>query len=118
MGDGVFIHITAGPEDPHRALMGLQMAQMMSENHDVLVYCDLQGVNLLSKSSMDVIHSSFPSSHTQIQLLLGKGVPILACPGCLKAAGLRSGDLREGVEVARKDAFFNFTQGRILSLDY
>jgi hypothetical protein len=36
--DGVFIHITHGTDDPHRVLMALNMARMMSPNHPVLVY--------------------------------------------------------------------------------
>jgi hypothetical protein len=37
---------------------------------------------------------------------------------CLKAANHQLEDLREGVKLAQKEAFFNFTQGRILSLNY
>ncbi len=37
---------------------------------------------------------------------------------CLKAANHQPEDLIKGVKLAEKEAFFNFTQGRILSLDY
>jgi hypothetical protein len=30
--DGVFVHISHGPDDPHRVLMGLQMARIMAED--------------------------------------------------------------------------------------
>jgi hypothetical protein len=33
-------------------------------------------------------------------------------------AGVNSDDLLPGVTVARKDRFFSFTSGRILSIDY
>jgi hypothetical protein len=33
-------------------------------------------------------------------------------------AGFKPEDLMEGVQVAQKDIFFNFTKGRILTLDY
>jgi hypothetical protein len=36
----------------------------------------------------------------------------------LKAAGRTPADLMPGVKVADKDAFFSFTRGRILTLDY
>jgi hypothetical protein len=42
----------------------------------------------------------------------------LACPGCLKAAGKTESDLMEGVKIADKEMFFNFTTGRILTIDY
>jgi hypothetical protein len=42
----------------------------------------------------------------------------MACPTCLKAAGKTPEDLAEGISVADKDKFFNFTKGRILSIDY
>lgn len=47
-----------------------------------------------------------------------KGIDIMACPGCLKAAGKSADDLMEGVMVADKEKFFNFTDGRILTIDY
>jgi len=40
------------------------------------------------------------------------------CPGCLEAAGHKPEDVMEGVRIAQKDQFFDFTEGRILTLDY
>jgi hypothetical protein len=45
-------------------------------------------------------------------------VGVYACPTCLKIAGFTPKDLMEGVQVAQKDKFFNFTKGRIITLDY
>lgn len=50
--------------------------------------------------------------------LIEMGITIFACPGCLKAAGKTPADLMPGVKVADEDAFFSFTKGRILTLDY
>ncbi len=116
--DGIFLHISHGPEDAHRVLMALNMAVMMAETRDVLLYFDITGVNVVLKDAPDIQFSHFPSSQTQIQKLLEKGVPIMACPGCLKAAGKTPEDLAPGIQVANKEAFFNFTKGRILTLDY
>lgn len=66
----------------------------------------------------EIEHATFPAASVQIQKLLDLGVPLLACPGCLEAAGKSAADLRLGVQVASKDAFFDFTEGRILTLDY
>ena len=116
--DGVFIHITHGSDDVHRLLMGLQMANIMSESRKVLVYFDIQGIEAVLKEAKELNFSHFPGSQSQIQNLLSRGVPLLACPGCLKASGHTPEDLLEGIEIANKDKFFSFTSGRILTLDY
>ncbi len=118
VNDGVFVHISHGGDDVHRLLMGLQMAVLMSEDKDVLVYFDIAGIGAVTKDSEDFTYSHFPSSHTQLKFLLDKGVTVMACPGCMKAAGVTDGDLMDGIQVADKEQFFNFTTGRILTLDY
>jgi len=117
-GDGVFIHITAGIDNPHRVAMALNMATIMSEDKDVILYFDIKGIEVLLKDSPDITYAQFPGSKAQLAALAGKGITIMACPGCLKAAGKTDADLAEGVSVAEKAAFFNFTEGRILTLDY
>jgi predicted peroxiredoxin len=116
--DGVFIHITEGYGDPHRMLMPLKMAVMMSDDKDVLVYMDIHAVELLVKSSKDLNFADFESAHTYIAQLVDKKVGVYACPTCLKIAGFKPEDLMEGIQVAQKDKFFNFTSGRIITLDY
>jgi predicted peroxiredoxin len=116
--DGVFVHISHGSDDVHRLLMGLQMAVLMSEDKDVLVYFDIAGIEAVLKNSEDFTYSHFPSSHTQLKFLLENGVTVMACPGCMKAAGVTTEDLMDGIQVADKDQFFNFTSGRILTIDY
>lgn len=116
--DGVFLHISHGADDVHRLLMGLQMAVLMAEDKDVLVYFDIAGINAVLKDSEDFTYSHFPSSQTQLKTLLDKGVTVMACPGCMKAAGVTAEDLMDGIQVADKERFFNFTAGRILTLDY
>ena len=116
--DGVFIHISHGPEDAHRVLMALKMAEMMAADKDVLVYFDIEGIKAVLNDAPNLEHAQFPKSHEQIVKLGELGVPIFACPGCLQAAGKSADDLRDGVQAANKDAFFGFTEGRILTLDY
>ncbi len=114
--DGMFIHVTN--DDPHRVLMAMNMADMVSADHDVVMYFDIDGVQVLVKDAENITYSHFPGSHEQIKKLTGKGIKIMACPGCLKAAGYTPEDLMEGIDVADKESFFNFTEGRILTLDY
>jgi predicted peroxiredoxin len=116
--DGVFVHVSKGDEDPHAVLMALKMATLMSADRDVLVYFDLKGINVVLKDAKDVTFPTFDSSKSQLKALIDKGVPLYACPGCLKATGKKAEDVMPGVKIAEKDAFFNFTRGRILTLDY
>jgi predicted peroxiredoxin len=116
--DGVFLHISSGSENPQRVLMALKMAELMASDKDVLVYFDIHGIEVVLNEAEDIAHTEFPSAKTQLAALMEIGVPLYACPGCLKAAGKTPDDLSDGIAVANKDAFFNFTEGRILTLDY
>jgi predicted peroxiredoxin len=116
--DGVFIHISSGPDYPQRVLMALKMAEIMSADKDVLVYFDIKGVEVVLKESQDITCTQFPSSKTQLKALIDKGVKVEVCPTCLQVAGKQEKDVMEGVKIANKDDFFNFTKGRILTLDY
>ena len=116
--DGVFIHITESYNDPHRVLMPLKMAAMMAMDKDVLVYMDIHAVELAVKGAKDLNYADFESFQTYIKKLAEMKVGVYACPTCLKIAGFTPEDLMEGVQVAQKDKFFNFTKGRIITLDY
>ena len=116
--DGVFIHLSQGQNDPHRVLMALNMANLMSEDHPVLVYFDIKGIEVVLKDAKDLTSSHFPSLRSQLAKLRENGVLLMACPGCLKAAGKSADDLAPGVQIADKTRFFSFTTGKILTLDY
>jgi predicted peroxiredoxin len=116
--DGVFIHITESYGDAHRVLMPLKMAVMMAEDKDVIVYLDIHAVEFLVKGAEDISHEGFESAHTYIQALVEKNVGVYACPACMQVAGLDPVNLLEGVQTAQKDKFFDFTKGRIITLDY
>jgi predicted peroxiredoxin len=116
--EGVFIHVSTGAEDPHRVLMALRMADVMSADHDVLMYFDIRGIYALLADGPDLSREPFESSHSLIPKLLEAGVEIYACPTCLQVAEKSPADLMPGIEIANKEAFFGFTEGRILSLDY
>lgn len=116
--DGVFIHITESYNDPHRVLMPLKMALIMSKDKDVLVYLDIHAVELVTKTSKDMEFAGFDPLKKMLNDLIAAKVGIYACPTCLKVAGLDPTDLMDGVQAAQKDKFFNFTKGRIITLDY
>ena len=116
--DGLFLHISSGYENPHKVLMALKMANMMSMEQPVLLYFDINGVELLLKTSKEMKYKDFPTLTELLDQLVEKRVTIMACPTCLKIAGFQPEDLRNGVIIAQKDKFFNFTKGRIITLDY
>jgi len=114
----VFIHISHSYDDPHRVVMPLQMATMMAMDKNVLVYFDIKGIEVVLKNAKDINYPTFKSAQTSLKELISKGVTVFACPGCMKAAGKTVDDLIPGVKMAEKEAFFNFTKGRIITLDY
>ncbi len=116
--DGVFIHLSHGPEEPQRVLMALNMAKMMSEDKEVLLYLDIKGVFVVLHDAPDIQFKAFPSSHQLLNELKEKGVQVIVCPGCLKAADKTPEDVQPWVKIASKEKFFNFCDGRIISIDY
>ena len=116
--DGVFIHLKSGPDDAHSVLMALQMAFKMSDDKDVAVYMDIKAVNVFVKDAPDLAVEPFPSARTLLDSLLTRNVPVMVCPGCMQVAGLELENLVDGIRMADKETFFNFTDGRILTLDY
>jgi predicted peroxiredoxin len=83
-----------------------------------LIYLDIDAVKLVTNEAEDVVFEHFTPLKEAIPSLIEKGVEIHACPGCMKVAGIEESQLMEGVKVAQKDRFFNFTDGHIVSLSY
>ncbi len=116
--DGAFIHISKGSADTHDVLMALMLADKFSTSNDVLVFFDKEGIEMVSSAAPNLEMDPFDSSDDIFKRLVDLNVTILACPACMKVAGLEEGDLREGVQMAEKEQFFDFTEGRILTLEY
>ncbi len=116
--DGIFIHLSSGPEAPQRVLMALNMAKMMHADKEVLLYLDIKGVFVVLKDAPDITFKDFPSSLTLLTELKEMGVKVIVCPDCLKAADKTADDIMEWVQIATKEKFFNFCEGKIISLDY
>jgi predicted peroxiredoxin len=116
--DGLFIHISSGYDNPKKVLMALSLANKMAETQDVCLFFDIEGVKLLTKTSEDIIMENYMTLHDALNKLIEQKVIIMACPMCTKAAGINPEDYKEGIIIAEKEKFFDFTKGRILSLDY
>jgi predicted peroxiredoxin len=98
--------------------MALSLADKMAEDKDVMVFFDIEGVEVVMKDSDDITFEAFESSKTLLGKLLANNVLIEVCPMCLKAKGYTMEEVMSGINLAEKDDFFNFTNGRILTLDY
>lgn len=116
--DGVFIHISKGANDTHDVLMALMLADKFSTSNDVCVFFDKDGIDMVTNGAPNLEMDPFDSSDDIIERLVNRGVPILACPACMKVSGKEESDLRNGVTLAEKERFLDFTEGRILTLDY
>ena len=116
--DGAFIHISKGEAHAHDVLMALMLADKFSESHDVLVFLDLDGIEMVTKDAPNLLLDPFDPSDDIFKRLVSRDVTILACPACMKVSGISEDDLRNGIGIAQKEMFFDFTEGRILSLDY
>jgi predicted peroxiredoxin len=116
--DGLFVHVKKGADDPHDVLMALSMADKFSVDHDVLIYFDIDGIEMVTTDAPNLVMEPFGSSDALFTKLVNAGVTIYACPGCMEVHGVKASELRSGVTVAKKEKFFDFTDGRILSIDY
>ncbi|MEW6508015.1 MAG: peroxiredoxin [Bacteroidota bacterium] len=116
--DGVLIHISSGTENPQKVLMGLTMGLKMADDRDVFIFMDIDAVNVVLISSKSLELPKFESSKILIDKILNKGIKIAVCTMCLEAINKTQYDLMKGIKFVNKDDFFDFTQGRILTLNY
>jgi predicted peroxiredoxin len=116
--DGIFIHVSSGYDNPHKTCMALSLAVKMAESKDVSLFFDIEGVKILTKDAKDIQMDDFMTCHGALDTLIQRNVQIMACPMCMAKAEIKPENLREGIIVAEVDKFFNFTKGRILTIDY
>lgn len=116
--DGLFIHLSHGYDDHDRAAMALSLAVKMADSVDVIIFCDMEGVKLLTKTAEHITTDHYMCPLDARDELIKKNITIMACPMCMKKASIKEEDLVEGVIVAEPSKFFGFTKGRILTLDY
>lgn len=98
--------------------MPLSMATMTTSGKDVLICLDIDAVKLVVKNAADIEYGHFTSLKSSLQQLIEMNVGIYASPGCMKAAGIATEDLIEGIRIAEKDKFFDFTKCRIITIYY
>jgi predicted peroxiredoxin len=116
--DGVFIQLSSGVNNPQSVLMALSMALKMSQDHEVLLFMDLQGPEIVLSKAQSLEMKHFDPSKITIQKLIERGVKLVVCPTCLEVMNKTEFDLIKGVKVAAKDDLFDFTKGRFLCFTY
>lgn len=114
----MFIQISSGLANPQGVLMGLTMALRMSEDHEVLIFLDEKGPEIVLSKTQSLEFRKFDPSKILIQKLIDRGVKIEVCSTCLEVLNRTEFDLIKGVKIANKADFFDFTKGRILSFHY
>lgn len=124
--DGLFINIHTGSGDNatnHRLVMALRTAAMAAESgRDVYVLFDTSGIDHVVQGAEDVTFTTEDGTVRSVQTLideaLAAGVTIAACPMCLNSKGYTPEDVKEGIIIHNIDKFFDFTDGRVVSLSY
>jgi predicted peroxiredoxin len=116
--DGVFIQINSGVENPQSVLMALTMALKMSQDHEVLIFLDVNAPEIVLSKTQSLEMKHFDPSKILIQKLVDRGVKLAVCSTCLEAMNKTEFDLIKGVKISSKDDLFDFTKGRFLCFSY
>lgn len=115
----LIVHISAGPDEPHAQMMGLQKALKAKEaGSAVFLFMDVKATNLALQTT-DVTFADFPSSQKLIRSLIDKGVEVYVCPHCLMINGNTMNDVQDGIKELSMDAMMKFSSGgAVTTLDY
>jgi predicted peroxiredoxin len=77
-----------------------QAAMALKSGYKVVVFLNVRGVYLASKSrALDVFSGTGKTAREMLAELMKGGARVIICPMCMKTAGIADADLLEGVEV-------------------
>jgi hypothetical protein len=120
----MILHVKTGTDqsetpEAHAVLMALTQAWKQAEaGRTVLVHFDLEGVQA-AMADTNLSYTSFLDSEELFEMLFTfDNVRVQACPGCVAALGCDISQLREGIQVGSPDSWWEFTEGRTITLDY
>ncbi|WP_432799661.1 hypothetical protein [Poriferisphaera sp. WC338] len=119
--DGILIHITSNihtPEHQRKILTALNLAVTLADDHNVRIFCDAQGINLLLEENPSFNLPMLGSTNQLINQLIDKNVPIYASLASLQAQEYVPEQLQQGIQIAEKSHFFSFPNPRVITLDY
>lgn len=88
-------------DDLHAAVMAMGLAAgLAKEDADVTLFVNLEGVRAVdSRQPQDLSWGEAGSFAKHYKAFVDAGGRVLVCSHCAKAAGLQSGDLREGASI-------------------
>jgi len=114
------VNLTHGPEDAHRAWMGLRLAEhLRGHGRDVIVFMNVTAPPLAGKSlGEDVKFADMPAFREQVTALMASGVKILVCAECAKKMGVGAEDLLPGAAFADRDSLFGGLDARAVVFSY
>lgn len=94
----IFYNVTT--DDTWASGMALgQAAVAMKEGYKVVVFLNVRAVYLAAKSrAQDSFSGTGKDAHAMIADLIAAGARVIACPMCMKKAGIGEDDLVAGVE--------------------
>jgi predicted peroxiredoxin len=101
--DPLFVNLTS--DDSHRAYMALAFSQKVLEaGHAVTVFLNVDAVKIAAKKA-----AKHKDNQALLSALMKGGATVLACPHCVEHAGMKQGDLLDGVRMGTPE----LTQGAL-----
>jgi len=91
--DPLFVNLTS--DDWHRAYMALTFSQKVLEaGHPVTVFLNIDSVKIAAKKA-----GKHKDNQALLSALVKGGATVFACPHCVEHAGMKPGDLMDGVKI-------------------
>jgi predicted peroxiredoxin len=95
--DALFVNLTS--DDSHRAYMALAFSQRVLEaGHPVTVFLNVDSVKIAAKKAAE-----HKDNQALLSALVKGGATVLACPHCVEHAGMKPGDLMDGVKMGTSE---------------
>jgi len=93
----LFVNLTS--DDIHRAGMAISFAQSVLQNgHKATIFLNINGVRIATNNIPQHINGITDKSlQEMLQEFIAQGGTVIACPSCLKLAGVGEDELMEGV---------------------
>jgi predicted peroxiredoxin len=95
--DALFVNLIS--DDSHRAYMALAFSQRVLEaGHPVTVFLNVDSVKIAAKKAAE-----HKDNQALLSALVKGGATVLACPHCVEHAGMKPGDLMDGVKMGTSE---------------
>ena len=117
--EGVVIHLTKGPNNPDIVIIAMNLAIVMSEKQNVIVYLDCDGVKSFFSDSPDMNYGYYQSTLVAVRnLSVMDNVKILASKTSLRAASKSAENLIKGITAINDEELADLIKGNFFTIDY